>query len=253
MSDAQWDDITFGGLTPPVKVWADPVPGKLYSAGVDTAEGLGHGDASCIQMIRTDNGEQVACYNERLPPDLIAVIAARMGRCYNGALLVVEANNHGIATLNALRQVGYKSLFRRRMINRVYQRITEEYGFKTTMSSKPMIVAQLDEAIRTAALIIHEEETFTELKGYVRDEKGHTNGSPFDDRVIALALAHHGRAFMHQREASDSGANDDYMSFNWWRRQGEEAEPGPLVVGRHARRGRGQPLRERWVLPQTGY
>lgn len=236
MSDVQWDDITFGGLTPPVKVWADPVPGKLYSIGVDTAEGLGHGDASCVQVLRTDNGEQAACYCERLPPDLIALIAARLGRAYNGALLVVEANNHGIATLNALRQVGYKSLFRRRMINRVYQRVTEEYGFKTTMSSKPMVISQLDEAIRTAALILHEEETFTELKGYVRDERGHTNGSPYDDRVIALALAHHGRAFMHQREDSDARGGGDYMTFAWWNRLGQDEKPKGLVVGAHHRR-----------------
>lgn len=233
VTDYGFDELI--GTTPPIKVWDDPVPGKLYSIGVDTAEGLGHGDASCIQVLRVDTGEQVACYCERLPPDLIAILSYRLGKAYNAGLLVVEANNHGIATINALRQMGYKSLFRRRMLNRVYQRVTEEYGFKTTMSSKPLIISALDEAIRTDSLVIREEETYTELKGYVRDERGHTNGSPFDDRVIALALAQHGRAFMHLREHGDLAAESDYMTFAWWRRQGEP-EPTGMVVGANARR-----------------
>ena len=233
MSDYGFDEL--GGLTPPLRMWADPVEGKLYSLGVDTAEGLGHGDQSCVQVVRADNGEQVACYCDRIPPDLIAVIAVRMARLYNGGLLVVEANNHGIATLNALRQMGYRSVYRRRQVNRLYNRVTEEYGFKTTRSTKPLIISALDEALRNGELMIHESETIVELKGYVRDEAGRMGGSPFDDRVIALALAHHGRAFMHQRDSADA-QHDDYMTFAWWARQGQETDEGRLIVGRHARR-----------------
>jgi hypothetical protein len=216
-------------------MWAEPVDGKLYSLGVDTAEGLGHGDMSCVQVLRVDNGEQVACYCDRIPPDLIAVIAFRLGRLYNAGLLVVEANNHGIATLNSLRQMGYRSIYRRRQVNRLYNRVTEEYGFKTTRSTKPLIIAGLDEALRGGEVIIREAETIVELKGYVRDEAGRMAGSPFDDRVIALALAQHGRAFMHLRDSADA-TSDDYMTFAWWNRLGREEDDGRLVVGRHARR-----------------
>lgn len=236
------DDYGFdelGGLTPPLKMWAEPIEGRMYSLGVDTAEGLGHGDQSCIQVLRQDNGEQVACYCDRLPPDLVAIIAVRLGKMYNAGLLVVEANNHGIATLNALKQYGYRSVYRRRQVNRLYNRVTEEYGFKTTRSTKPLIISALDEALRNAELIIREPETITELKGYVRDEMGRMGGSPFDDRVIALALAHHGRAFMHQRDVADA-PKDDYMTFAWWARQGRDEDDGRMVVGRHARR-RGHP------------
>lgn len=233
MDDAYgFDDL--GGLSPPFKVWAEPERARLYSLGVDTAEGLGHGDQSCVQVLRVDNGEQVACYCERLPPDLVAIVAYRMAKFYNAGLLVVEANNHGIATLNALRQIGYRSIFRRRQVNRLYNRVTEEYGFKTTRSSKPLIISGLDEALRGGEVIVHEPETYVELKGYVRDEAGRMGGSPFDDRVMALALAHHGRAFMHMREPAEA-ERDDYMTFGWWMRQGEEPERG-LVVGGHNRR-----------------
>jgi hypothetical protein len=223
-----------GGLTPPFKVFREPIPGRVYSLGVDTAEGLGHGDQSCVQVVDAGSGEQMAVFCERIPPDLIASVAYRMARWYNGGLLVVEANNHGIATLNVLRQMGYRSIYRRRQVNRLYNRVTEEFGFKTTRSTKPLIISGLDEAIRNGEVQIHEYETFVELKGYVRDEAGRMNGSPFDDRVIALALAQHGRAFMHQREAEDA-KRDDYMTFAWWMRQGEEKQGG-LVVGSRGRR-----------------
>ena len=238
MSDYGFDE-ELGGLTPPIRMWAEPVEGKLYSLGVDTAEGLGHGDQSCIQVLRVDNGEQVACYCERIPPDLIAIIAVRMARLYNGGLLVVEANNHGIATLNVLRNSGYRSIYRRRQVNRLYNRVTEEYGFKTTRSTKPLVINALDEALRNTEVIIREAETIVELKGYVRDEGGRMGGSPFDDRVIALALAHHGRGYMHLRDSADAD-HDDYMTFGWWQRLGQESDDGRLVVGRHARR-RGHP------------
>jgi len=240
VSDYGFDQL--GGLTPPFKVWAEPETGVIYSAGVDTAEGLGHGDQSCVQVLRFDTGEQVACYCDRLPPDLAAVVAERLGRWYNGALLVVEANNHGIATINTLRHLGYKSLDRRRQINRLYNRTTEEYGFKTTRSSKPLIISGLDEALRNQEIMVHEPETFVELKGYVRDEAGRMGGSPFDDRVMALALAQHGRGFMHLREPEES-TKDDYMTFGWWQRLTDEPDGDRLVVGAHARRQRSDGLR----------
>lgn len=232
MSEFGFDGM---GLTPPFKVWVEPEASHIYSIGVDTAEGLGHGDQSCVQVLDVRTGEQVACYCDRIPPDLIAVIAERIGTWYNAALLVVESNNHGLATINTLRGMGYRSIFRRRQVNRLYNRVTEEYGFKTTRSTKPLIISGLDEAMRDGSVIVHEAESFVELRGYVRDERGSMGGSPFDDRVMALALANHGRAFMHLREPEDA-KRDDYMTFAWWARQGVNDDADRLVVGRHARR-----------------
>lgn len=224
-------------LSPVFKVWQPPALDSIYSLGVDSAEGLGHGDNACVQVVRHDTGEQVAVYCQRLTPDLLALLSYRMGHWYNGGLLVVEANNHGIATIAALRRMGYKSIFRRKQINRVFNRDTEEMGFKTTRSSKALIIANLDEALRNGEVEVRERETITELLGYVRDERGVMGGSPFDDRVMALALAHHGRAFMHQRQ-KERLVKDDTYTGAWWRRllQQHDAEAGKMVVGSHARR-----------------
>lgn len=223
-----------GDPTPVFKVFREPEKGKQYVLGVDTSEGLGHGDNSAVQVLEAVTGEQVAVFCDRCPPDILALVTYRMGRFYLGALAVVEANNHGVATLTVLRQLGYRSLFRRRQINHTWNRETEEFGFKTTRSTKPLIISQLDEALRNNDLVIHEAETITELKGYVRDESGRMSGSPFDDRVIALALANHGRGFMHQRIPEEE-PDDDYLTFGWWLRQAEPDEE-VFTIGSHQRR-----------------
>lgn len=230
MSDS--DDIP----TPPFKVFSPPERDGVYVAGVDSAEGLGHGDNSVIQVLDFATGEQVAVYSDRCSPDVLALLAYRVGRWYNGALLVVESNNHGLVTLNGLRSLGYRSLYRRKQMNRVFNRTTDEYGFKTTMTTKPVIIADLEKALRADDVIVREYETIVELKGYVRDEKGRTNGSPFDDRVMALAMAHHGRQFIHQR-VPETRVKDDYMTGGWWLRllRGEDSKDS-LVVGRHNHR-----------------
>lgn len=236
LDDDQDDDAL---LSPVFKVWEAPVHDAVYSVGVDSAEGLGHGDNASFQVVRHDTGEQVAAYAQRLTPDLLALLSFRVGHWYNGALLVVEANNHGIATLAALRRLGYRSLFRRQQVNRVFNRPTEELGFKTTRSTKALLIANLDEALRNDDLILREAETVTELLGYVRDERGVMGGSPFDDRVMALALAHHGRGFLHQR-IKERPPRDDYLTGGWWRRlvQQHDADQGKMVVGAHGRRRR---------------
>ncbi len=43
-----------------VEVWRPPESMSAYVMGVDTAEGLGHGDYSVIQVLDIGSGEQVA-------------------------------------------------------------------------------------------------------------------------------------------------------------------------------------------------
>jgi hypothetical protein len=222
---------------PPVKVYAEPEHGRVYILGVDTSEGLGHGDNSAIQVLDHETGEQVCVFCDILTPDLLALMTFRLGMAYLGALAVVESNNTGIATLTVLRQLGYRSIFRRKQLNHAWNRTTEEFGFKTSRTSKPLIISQLDEALRNGEVVLHEAETITELKGYVRDEKGRMSGSPFDDRVMALALAHHGRQFVHQRVPEELPV-DDTGTGGWWAKFINGASDEPALIGKRNHRAR---------------
>ena len=53
-----------------VEVWQRPDSMSAYVMGVDTAEGLGHGDYSGSQVLDVGTGEQAAIWHVHISPDL---------------------------------------------------------------------------------------------------------------------------------------------------------------------------------------
>jgi len=197
-------------------VWEYPNGQSSYVMGVDTAEGLGHGDYSCIQVLDVRTGEQVAVWHGHIPPDELAHECERVGLFYRDALCCVESNNHGLTTITVLRQLGYPRLFRKRALNQVTARIGQEYGWKTTRTSKPLMIDDLSTALRNGELTVYDLNTVKELRTFVRNDRGSMSGSPFDDRVMALALANQMRKFAFAPEYVEKP--DDYWTVEWFRR-----------------------------------
>ncbi len=194
--------------------FVSPSLSKSYVTGVDTAEGLAHGDYSVIQVLDVGSGEQVAVWHGHIAPDLLAEEVYAVGLRYNDALCCVESNNHGLTTITELRHLGYPRLWRRRALNQVNNRMSQEFGWKTTRTSKPLMVDELSSALRNEELLIYDKHTIAELRTFVRNERGTMSGSPYDDRVMALALANQMRKFAHAPEYVVK--EDSYWTFDWW-------------------------------------
>lgn len=209
----------------PLLVWALPSSEDRYVVGADVAEGLEHGDYSCAQVLNVRTGNLEACWHGHIAADEFADELSKLGRWYNQALVGVEANNHGLTTVTALRNLQYPSIYRRRTIDRITNRQTQQLGWLTTRTSKPLMIDELAMAMKAGELGIYDKPTIAELKTYVRDEKGHMHGSPHDDRVMALALANQMRKFVFVPEYR--ATTDDYMSGQWWKRQAAEADAAP--------------------------
>jgi hypothetical protein len=216
-------------------VWRNPVGGRSYVAGVDTAEGLMHGDYSCIQMLDVRSGEQVAVWHGHIPPDELAHEVFRMALWYNNALTCVESNNHGLTTIVQLRHLGHPNLFRKRTLNRATEKVSMEFGWKTTRTTKPLLIDDLDMALRNDELTLFDRHTIAELRTYVRNERGSMSGSPFDDRVMALALANEMRQYAFMPEYAP--ATDDYWTVDWFARMVKPEEKPDLRIGGHTVRG----------------
>ena len=165
-----------------LSLYQPPQPGADYVVGIDVAAGLRGGDYSCMAVLEKRRLELVALWHGHLEPDLLAQEAALLGRYYGRALLVPEANNHGIAVLSGLRRLHYGHVFRRS---------NGESGFLTTARSKAELVAALAAYLREDAGRVHDAATLQECLTFIYDEKGHANARSgcHDDRVIALALA----------------------------------------------------------------
>ena len=63
------------------------------------------------------------------------------------------------------------------------------------------------------------------------------SGSPFDDRVMSLALANQMRKFAHAPEYAEKV--DDYWTLDWWKRLAlnEDTPDDPFQIGKHTIRG----------------
>ena len=174
----------------PLSVWAMPQFGGVYCIGADVAEGLARGDYSSAHVIDAKTGLIVAHWHGHIDPDRFGEeVLLPLGYFYNSALIGVESNNHGLTTLTSLNKANYVNLYRQRKLNQRHAEPTESLGWRTTTLSKPLAIDELNASIRDGEVEILCEYTIAELKTFVRNDNGSTNGSPHDDRVMSLAIA----------------------------------------------------------------
>ena len=203
--------------------------------GVDTAEGLVHGDYSCAQVLDVRAGEQVAVWHGHIPPDTLAHEVYMLALWYNDALTCVESNNHGLTTITQLRHMGHPNLFRKRLLNRSTTKVSQEFGWKTPRTTKPLLIDDLGMALRAGEMRVHDRYTLAELRTYVRSERGSMGGSPHDDRVMALALANEMRQYAFMPEFAP--VVDDYWTVDWFARMVKSDDDPDLRIGQHTVRG----------------
>jgi len=165
--------------------WSDP-----YVIAADVSLGVGQ-DYSAAVVINK-HYEIVAHYrNNKIDPSMWGDVLFYLGRYYNNALLAVESNSMGIATLQKLDSTGYVNLYRQTKIANVSSEEGVRLGFRTTSSTKPAIIANLKNLIENEEILIPSNQIIKELKDYISTDTGKTEAAPncYDDSVIALAIA----------------------------------------------------------------
>jgi hypothetical protein len=198
------------------KQWVPPLLDHQYVIGADVAEGLEHGDYSCLQVICLQTNEQVAQWHGHIDPDLFAEEIAKTAWRYNRALVAVEVNNHGLTTNKALQRLGYPKVYIRRELDgkTTWQNRQTKIGWLTTKASKPLMIDELGMGVRQG-FRIHDKATVGEMLTYVRNERGQMGGSPFDDRVVALAIAYQMLRFAVAPEYTTP--QDTYGTFDYFK------------------------------------
>lgn len=186
----------------PLKVWWMPESQKQYVIGVDIAEGLEHGDYTVAQVIDYD-GNQVACWRGHIDPGEFGDVLLQLATKYNRAYIVPERNNHGLTTIHRLLDRGYPHLYMEQVQDHAWDKPTKKVGWLTTTKTKPLMIDNLANVIRTEPHRFADKELVDELRTYVIDEKGRTSSQRgcFDDRIVAIALAHMGLKTKPQRRS----------------------------------------------------
>lgn len=175
----------------PLKVWRQPQDGHEYVIGADVAEGIEE-DYSVATVMDKGTHQTVARFRGDLEPSDLGEYLALLGKWYNHALIGCEINNHGLTTVQRLRDVGYDNLYRRESgIDERYEEYTSKLGWRTDVRTKPLMIDGLSEAISTDQIIDYDLIFVRECFTYIRDQRGRTNAQQgqHDDTVISTAIA----------------------------------------------------------------
>lgn len=172
-----------------LSVYRPPEPGRSYVIGGDTA---GEGsDYFTAQVLDRDSGEQVCTLRGRMDEDLYARQMYCLGRWYNWALIAVEANFSGYP-MRELERMGYPNQYARERVDGGSFQSGRSLGFRTTSSTRPVIIAGLVEVVREHVEWINDPETLREMLSFVRNQRGRpeAQAGAHDDCVMALAIAY---------------------------------------------------------------
>lgn len=184
----------------PLSVWSFPRKGTPYLVVVDPAEGLQHGDASVVGVFDRARLDWAAFWSARYKSAReLAWTACLLGWWYFDALLAIEHNNHGIATIEESRRILYPKLWQNVDVTRPGSDPTEKVGFVTTPASRMYALSQLEAEIRGVQMGIHDPEFFEQARTFVWPEakgkalNGHAQGpramaGKHDDKVMTVAI-----------------------------------------------------------------
>jgi hypothetical protein len=213
-----------GGL---LRVWELPEDEAKYVIGVDIAEGLEHGDRSVAVVLRADTGECAAIFTCRIAPWEFAQEVVQVADWYNRALIGPERNNHGHAFIRSLVEQSYFPIFRHRRATSRREKETDELGWLTTPKTKAYMISQLDQFMEEHN--INDVVTLAELRTYKRDERGKMSGSPFDDHVMAYAIAVEMLNHVFDSEYKPKAQREKRWSYGWYERNFSRDRPAKRI------------------------
>jgi len=186
-------------------VFRQPDYTKEYIVVADVARGDGS-DYSACQVFEVEDMEQVAEYKGQLSTTDYGNFLIEVATKYNDALLVVENNNIGWATIQTIIDRGYKNLFYQSkdlQVVDVEHQINNKYraqdrnmvpGFSTTTKTRPLVIAKMEEYTREKLVKIHSNRLIDELfvfiyKSGVTNSKAEAMQGYNDDLVMSYSIA----------------------------------------------------------------
>jgi len=176
-------------------IWEEHDPSFNYLMVADVARGDG-ADFSTFHIIKLETLEVVGEYQGKATPDLYANMLNQVGREYGGCMVVVENNSIGYTVLDKLIEYEYPNIYF--SVKSTHEYIEQHQaearnsaipGFSTTVKTRPLIVAKLEEFIRNKLITIYSSRTINEMKTFIwRNGKPQAMKGYHDDLIMALAI-----------------------------------------------------------------
>jgi len=162
----------------------DVVRDDTYAIGVDVGGGVGKDYSVIIVMSKKTMQPVLVWRSNEVSPVQLADYIYEFSEQYNSALILVEANNYGLATISELVHQG---------CHRLYKDADGKDSI-TTMKSKPIIFEHLKKQIQNGVIRMLDNITLAELRTIQTDQRGRikfldSTKEGHSDSAMALALA----------------------------------------------------------------
>ena len=186
-----------------------------YVIGGDTA-GSGE-DYFTAKVIDNITGKTAATlHKQRMDEDIYAEQLFCLGCYYNDALIGIETN-YSRHPIRVLRKYGYPKLYLRERVDKLARTVEHVYGFETTSKTKPVIIGELVELMRSNPTIEVDIPTLKEMTTFVKKDNGKQEAidGAHDDLVMALAIAHFISNQQSRNWLSVISEEPDFMEMNF--------------------------------------
>ena len=175
-----------------------PDASSKYVLGADTAKGkAGTGDESTIVVLDDITMKTVFEYSGQISIDLFSTLVVRVGEWYNLANLCIENVGIGLATVKGVRDQGYpiQNMYKeqRPKIQRKNEYVSSQtdLGFPMNVRTKPIMIADLIEALQDGSLTLISNKAIQQFQTYITNTTGQMEAADgyLDDLVIGYGLA----------------------------------------------------------------
>jgi hypothetical protein len=181
-------------------IWQPPDYSRSYLVCADVARGDGR-DKSAFHVLDMASMEQVAEFKGLVDTKGYGNLLVSIATEYNNAILVVENNNVGWATLQQIIDIGYPNTFwssadlqfvdlERQVSNKLNR--TEKNmvpGFTTTTRTRPLIISKLETYFRDKAIKTNSVRLYEELSVFIwNGSKAEAMTGYNDDLVTSLGV-----------------------------------------------------------------
>ena len=165
-----------------------------YAIVADVSEGLQKGDYSVAKIFNRYNWEQTAEWHGHIEHALFGTILAKLGRMFNNALIIPEANNHGHSAITQLRNVELypdELIFEHNIVispspDEDFRDPNRRMGWRTTPKTRPLVINSLAKALIKKLVPHLLLEDIDELFSFVIHANGKAEAEDkcFDDRCF---------------------------------------------------------------------
>ena len=194
------DPIERRGVDSNVWIWEQPDYTKDYLVCADVGRG-DSADYSAFHIIELETMSQVAEYKGRINTKDFGNMLVSIATEYNDALLIVENNNIGWATIQQIIDRDYPNLFytskdlqyvdvQHQITNKHYREEKKMVaGFSTTSKTRPLIISKLEEFFREESVVVRSNRLIDELLTFVYiNNRAQAMTGYNDDLVMSFAI-----------------------------------------------------------------